>query len=263
MSEQRVVLELGFASVESRGPKDARGLIVIPPLGVPGALLDPFRDRLARRLRVHTVELPGTGRASGIRAGAGTRELAAALRAVVAQARLEGAHLLGISFGGMVAQWAAIDGAECFDRLVLASSAASGARAALDGAAAKLALARCLIAEAPAQCLARAVVSEHVREDPIAMSRIEEAIASAPRDPEEIAWLVAAALRHDARAELSKIRARTLVVRGEHDRIIPHDDGLAAAIGAEVAVVAGAGHDVASDQPERTAEIVERFLQAS
>lgn len=265
MSDRRIAIAGGFATLDARGPAGAPRVIVLPPLGIPGHVLDPFCDRLSRALEVHVVELPGTGRASGVRAGVGTRDLAAALRAVVAAERLGGAHLFGVSFGGMVAQWAAIDGPDCFDRLVLASTAAQGLRAALSGPAHKLALARALLGSEPAGVeLAREIVSEHVRRDPDAMARIEAEIVAAPRAPEEVAWLAAAAIRHDARARLSSIRARTLVVRGEHDEIVPValEDELARALGAERAVIPGAGHDVTSDQPERTAEVVERFLLA-
>ena len=263
-TSERVELDDGgFAHVDSRGPRRACSLIILPPLGIPGAVLDPFRDRLARSLRVHTVELPGTGRASGIRAGATTRDLGTALRTVVERRRLRGAHLFGISMGGMIAQWAVLDGGGCFDRVVLASTAAQGLRVALAGAPAKLAMARCLVGPEPAGLqIVREVVSEHVREDPVEMERIERAIAESPRDPEEIAWLAAAALRHDTRAELAALRGPALVLSGDHDELIPLSlqDELAAAIGAERSSIPGAGHDVACDQPLVTAERVERFL---
>lgn len=263
ISERIELDDGGFAHVDSRGPRRAQAVIILPPLGIPGAVLDPFCDRLARSLRVHTVELPGTGRASGIRAGATTRDLGAALRTVVERGRMRGAHLFGISMGGMIAQWAVLDGGGCFDRVVLASTAARGVRVALADAPAKLAMARCLIGPEPVGLrIAREVVSAHVRRDPVEMERIERAIAESPRDPEEIAWLAAAALRHDTRAELAALRGPALVLSGDHDELIPLSlqDELAAAIGAERNVVPGAGHDIASDQPIRAAEAVERFL---
>ncbi|AKF06209.1 alpha/beta fold hydrolase [Sandaracinus amylolyticus] len=262
---ERTPIEGGaFACVAHDGPRDAPAVVVIPPLGMPAAVVDPFVAHLATALRVVTIELPGAGYASGARAGWGTRDLARAVEQVLAAHAIPRAHLFGISLGGMIAQWVAIDHAERVDRLVLASTAAHGIGAALTNLPAKIVLAKAALSPEPGATLARAIVSDHVREDPDAMGRIEAAIAEQPRDAEEIAWLAAAAAAHDTRACLATIHAPTLILTGARDALIPssvQDDLHAGITGAQRVTIDDAGHDVVLDQPRATADAVLAFLQ--
>ncbi|MEJ0041628.1 MAG: alpha/beta hydrolase [Rhizomicrobium sp.] len=67
---------------------------------------------------------------------------------------------------------------------------------------------------------------------------------------------------HYTVAQLGRIRAKVLVVAGEHDIILrQHTDALARAIpGAEETIVMGASHFGPLEKPETYEEIVERFL---
>ncbi|MDQ3034302.1 MAG: alpha/beta hydrolase [Myxococcota bacterium] len=252
----------GFSCVHVLGERDAPVIALVPPLGMPSEVLSPFAARLATTLRVISVDLPGTGSASGARAGWTTRDLGDALVESLEAAGIERAHLFGISLGGMVAQWAAI-GSDRFDSVVLASTAAHGIDAALADPIGKLALARRLLAADPGKSLTRGIVSPHVRHDAGAMQRIESAIEEHPRDTEDLVWLAAAAARHDARAELPSLRAPVLVVSGRNDTLVPPalQDELHALIpGARRAWIEDAGHDVTLDQPTRTADAVLAFV---
>ncbi|UJR81167.1 alpha/beta fold hydrolase [Sandaracinus amylolyticus] len=261
----RTLVEDGaFARVVHDGSPDAPALVVIPALGMPAAVIDPFLARLASALRVVTIELPGAGAASGARAGWGTRDLARAVDQVLTAHAIPRAHVFGVSLGGMVAQWVAIDHPARVDRLVLASTAAHGVGAALTNLPAKVVLAKAALSPEPGATLARAIVSDHVRDDPDAMGRIEAAIAEQPRDGEEIAWLAAAAAVHDTRACLATIRAPTLILTGAHDALIPpavQDELQSGITGAQRTTIAGAGHAVVLDQPSATADAVLAFLQ--
>jgi 3-oxoadipate enol-lactonase len=267
VSEDAIVpLEQGFATASFGGPEGAPYVVVVPPLGMPAGVLDPFVARLAERLRVVVVELPGAGHASAAPPAVTTRELGASLARVLATLHLVPCHLFGISLSGMVAQWVAIDAGGAIDRLVLASTAARGLDVALSEPLEKLALARRLITGGPTRAaMAEAIVSDEVREDPAEMERIAHEMRSAPREDLELAWLGAAAALHDARDQLGEITRPTLVLTGEHDELVPPavQDELARAIrGAERAFVLGAGHDVTLDRPDETARLVLDFLLA-
>jgi pimeloyl-ACP methyl ester carboxylesterase len=71
-------------------------------------------------------------------------------------------------------------------------------------------------------------------------------------------------LPHYTLAELGRIRARVLIVAGEHDLILRrHTDSMAAAIpGAREAIVPGASHFGPLEQPAVYNGIVEKFLDA-
>ena len=69
-------------------------------------------------------------------------------------------------------------------------------------------------------------------------------------------------LPHYTLADLGRIRARVLIVAGEHELILrPHTDSLAAAIpGAQKIIVQGASHFGPLEMPDRYNEIVLKFL---
>jgi pimeloyl-ACP methyl ester carboxylesterase len=259
-----VAIDEGFATADVTGPEGAPSLVLLPALGLPAGVLDPVVAHLSRRLRTVVVELPGAGRASPAPPGVTTRALAASLAQVIARLDIGRPHLFGISLSGMVAQWAAIDSPDAIDRLVLASTAARGLEAMSSQPLQKLALARCLLTPGPTRlALAEAMVSDEVREDPCEIQRLTTEIEATPRRDAELAWLVAAALRHDVRERLGQIVAPTLVLTGERDQIIQRSlqEELARGIpGARHSMIAGAGHALAIDQPEETARIIEAFL---
>ncbi|HVM66949.1 MAG TPA: alpha/beta hydrolase, partial [Acidimicrobiales bacterium] len=64
-------------------------------------------------------------------------------------------------------------------------------------------------------------------------------------------------------ARLAEVRAPSIVVIGEGDRIVrpASQEALAAAIGAEVVRVPGAGHQVPRERPEVVAEAVLRAVR--
>lgn len=264
IESQTVALEHGSATVVSEGPRDAPRVVVVPPLGMPAGVDAPFYRALCARLRVCVVELPGAGHASEAHATTGTRELAASLGTVMRALGPGRSHLFGISLGGMIAQWAAIDAPSAIDRLVLASTAARGRDVALSDPLEKLGLALRLFGGGPPRvAVAEAVAGDEVRADPVEARRIARQIEAVPRPSAELLWLAGAVARHDTSAHLAEIRARTLVMTGGKDELVSRalQDELATAIeGAEGALVADAGHALTLDQPEECARLVEAFL---
>ena len=83
-----------------------------------------------------------------------------------------------------------------------------------------------------------------------------------PIEPQPYAAQLAAALGHDAHERLPGLDVPTLVVHGEEDRMVPPGNArlLAEAIpGAELLMLAGAGHLYPTDAPGADREIT-RFL---
>lgn len=245
------------------GPPRAATVVVVPPLGMPAALMTPFVQHLARALRVVTVELPGAGHADGV-GPTSTRAQAALLADVMRTSCPVPSHVFGISYGGMVATWLAIDAPELVDRLVLASAPARGRDAILSEPGEKLALLRRALGRGPTRvALAEAVASDETRAQPAELARIEEVIEDAPRSDTELVWLAAAVAAHDTTDALSGVKAPTLVLSGEADELVPAAsvDALAAGIPrAARATIPGAGHAITLDRPAETARSVLAFL---
>ncbi len=187
------------------------------------------------------------------------------MRAEWERRRIGRAHLFGISLGGMIAQWVAIDAPATVARLVLASTTSRGMRAVADAGLRGLALARCLALPEgdTSACLVEGVLSEsHI--DPASRGAAATAAHDHARSTSDLLWLAAAAAAHDAGHALRAVNAPTLILSGEHDRLIA--PGTQARLlrhipDARQVTIPGAGHDLTLDRPRLTAERVARFLE--
>lgn len=248
---------------ELRGPIDAPILVVLPPLGGSGELMEPFRADLARDHRLLTCEPPGSGDSSPPHGVPSTRSLARDVGKVLAFLDAPPAHVFGISLGGMVAQWLAIDAPERVDRLVLASTSARPLTPGEALTAQNVGFARALLEAEPALRMVEHVVSGATLADEDEHQRIERAVRAHPHGRAELVWLAMAAARHDTRELLGDLRCRTLVLSGREDRLFPgpvQTELVDAIAGAEQRFVDGGGHDVTIDRPKETAALVRRFL---
>jgi 3-oxoadipate enol-lactonase len=130
--------------------------------------------------------------------------------------------LIGISFGGMVAQEVAIRAADRVRRLVLACTSSGGA----GGASAPL---HEVLALAPAQREQRLIelIDTRTRDDAPLGAELSAMFAPLIADPTDarlelaMARQLEARRRHDSWARLGTIRAPTLVAAGRYDRLAP------------------------------------------
>ena len=243
-------------------------ILLFRPLGGSLVSWDEFGARLAQHLRVIMFDPRGVGDSSDTPWSWTTRRIAADARALLDHLREERTHVYGISMGGMAAMWLAIDHADRVDRLILASTVPRGVelRAQALGRGASLGL--CVIrhqADVDA-CLATRVLSRSFRaEHPDAVERIQTLARARPTSRANLVRLLLAAARHDARADLSRISAPTLVLLGERDPLPTRDSQqelLAAIPDVSREFVADTGHDLSAESPAVTAERVLAFLGA-
>ncbi len=221
----------------------------------------PFTDALPRELTVEVIEPPGFGASPAPRGVPSTRRLAAAALDAWVRRGLGRAHLFGISIGGMVAQWMAIDA----PGLVLASTAAHGWRIVRELGWHPLRLARCLLTPNASACMAGAVLPESPARNPEEVDAPLAPVRARPRTAADLLWLATAAARHDARAALERMRAPALVLTGTDDRIIgpsAQAELTASLPDARQAWLADAAHDLTLEQPDACAAQVAAFLSA-
>lgn len=182
---------------------------------------------------------------------------------------IERAHIVGLSFGGVIAQEIAIHHPERVCSLVLGATSAGGdlyvppERAIpkfvrrLSGLPAE----EGLWASVP-YLYAAATCRGHAR-------RIGEDIAQrlrAPLDPRYFRREHDVARIHDASARLTRISAPTLVLHGEQDRIVPPGNGRLLASGiprAQFVRLRDAAHAFLTDVPDASGEIVSFLLNHS
>ena len=259
----------GFVAYEVHGARH-RGVpvLLLRPLVGAMALWGEFRDALAARLRVIAFDPRGTGASSDAPAGATTRDLARDAVAVLDALGVPVAHVFGLSFGAQIATWIAIDAPARVARLCLASAGPVGLALTASGVGRALAIGATALVpgDAAVTHLAGEVLSRDIREaDPARVDAVEAAAAAAPADRVELLKHALAAARHDARAELYRVVARTLVLTGDHDELL--GDAPTAALAAAIPdarreVIVGAGHDLTLERPVETAARVADFLLA-
>jgi 3-oxoadipate enol-lactonase len=113
-------------------------------------------------------------------------------------------------------------------------------------------------------CLATRVLSHAFRaEHPDEVDRIRMLARVRPTTRANIARMLVAAARHDARSSLARIAAPTLVLVGARDPLptgASQAELLTTIPNVQRAVIAEAGHDLSAESPVITAEHVLTFL---
>ncbi|HWT24885.1 MAG TPA: alpha/beta fold hydrolase [Solirubrobacteraceae bacterium] len=235
-------------------------VLLVTGFAISGAVFEPVLGAYTDRFECILYDHRGTGRSGGPARPTSIPQLAADAAGLLAALGVESAHVHGVSMGGMVAQELALRFPHRVRGLVLGATTPGGPRAARPAAGELAALLAAAVDGRRGEWLAGALFSEAFRhEHP---QRVRELLAYFGRHPPSRAAVLAqwwATVYHDTTSRLGQIRAPTLVVHGDADTLTPVANArmLAARIpGAELALVPGAGHAYALEQPEVTHRLV-------
>jgi pimeloyl-ACP methyl ester carboxylesterase len=241
-------------------------VLLIRPLGGSMALWGSFRTLLGEQLRVVSFDHRGSGHSSPAPACVTTQGLARDGLCVLDHLRVERAHVFGISLGGMTATWLSILAPSRVAKLCLAATPARGLALTHSSLRRDLALAASFtlpLPEVEAHLVDR-ILSRRFRDShPDEVRQIERTLRAEPSTRTALMKHALAGFLHDARRELGRIQAPTLVLAGQDDGLLGTDPprALAAAIpGATFEIIAASGHDVTLEQPSATAARVAGFF---
>lgn len=247
------------------GAENAPAVVLIHSLGTELSAWDDVVPRLADDFRVLRYSIRGHG-ASGATPGPYSLSLLAGdLAALLDHAGLARVHVVGLSIGGMIAQAFALEHPDRLDRLALCATFATlpdTARPAWDEriAAVRAGGMKSQVESALARWFTPGFLDAH----PAVRTRVTEMIRDATADG--YIGCCAAIRDLDLLPRLHAVRAPTLVVAGAEDPAATPDVArtIAAAIpGAGLAVVEGASHQIAIEQPEALGDILWPFLSGS
>lgn len=251
------------------GPGGGRDVLLLRPLGGAVGSWGPFAERVAATARVVVYDHRGAGESSRAPLRTTTRGMARDAVALLDALGIGSVDAVGVSLGGMVATWLAVDAPERVRRLVLVSTLARGVAMSAHGVVRAAREAACFVLPRREiePCLVRRVLSRPFRDrhaDEVAS--LEASVRGHPASRRDLALLAGAAARHDARGVLGRIRAPTLVLAGELDHLV----GLAAqrALAEAIAdsrfeAIRGAGHALTIERPLAAADRVLAFLDAA
>ncbi|HEX8354501.1 MAG TPA: alpha/beta hydrolase [Pyrinomonadaceae bacterium] len=241
-------------------------LVLVPGFGTGAWIWYRQVPAFAERFRTVVFDPRGVARSGGRDEPLTMRRFADDVAALLDALGVEAAHVLGASFGGFVAQEFALAHPERTRSLVLCCTSFGGARHRPPSA-------ETLAAIASTKGLN---TEERVREN-LLLAFSPGFAAAQPREVERVIRLRAenrvpeyaylrqlqAAVAFDAGARVGGIRARTLVITGDADAIVPHENSLnlAAAIpGATLRVVGGGSHTFFIERPEEFNRAVVEFV---
>jgi 3-oxoadipate enol-lactonase len=223
---------------------------------------EPFLDLLARDFDVIAYDHRGIGRSAPAEAGYSIADLADDAAGVLDALDIAGAHVLGISMGGMVAQELALRHPHVVRTLVLGCTSPGSRSAARTDPAIVSRLTELFLSGRVGEAMAEGYafnVSEAFARDPAGFERMKAIAAELPVAlPVMLAQLQAIA-GHDTLDRLGAIDVPVLVVHGIEDRILPVANAhlIAGAIAqARLEIFDGVGHLFWWEHPERSAELV-------
>lgn len=246
--------------VETSGAPDAPALLLCHSLATDHTLWERVEPYFARHFRVIRYDARGHGASVAPDQVYSLGDLGRDALAILDRLEIGRAHVCGLSLGGMVGQWLALNAPHRVDRLVLANTTAHAGPARLWDGRIRAVRRHGMepIAEAVVENWASSGFSAAAPQE---LVRLRASVAATP----SAGYLgTACAMRDmDFRTDLARIGAPTLVIVSQEDRATPPDWGLAlhASIpGAQLARLPG-GHLSALEQPEAFAEAVTAFLR--
>lgn len=238
------------------------------PLGGSMALWGEFATRLSKEFQVIEFDPRGVGASSDVPLFHSTRAMARDAIALLDFLAVPRAHVFGLSLGGMVASWAAIDARERVARLVLASTLPESATISSRVWGHVSALLRPLLTpgvEAEVG-LVREILSPQFRQEhPERVAAILETVRQFPTRRRNLLLLALAAASHDGDRALRGNNVTSLLLLGELDPIagrVSQSELLRDLPNAALEVIAHAGHDLSLEAPRELADRVTRFLRS-
>ena len=257
--------------VENRGAKiywDAQGsgepLLLIMGLSYPYYMWHRTRPILAQGYRTIALDNRGVGQ-SDVPPGVYSIPLMASdAAAALDAAGIQSAHVFGVSMGGMIAQEFALQYPGRVRSLILGCTAAGGPHA-VQGEPAALEI---LMRQGMTPEEAKEAIIPFIYDAGTPRERIDEDMAIRMKwypTPQAYTSQLQGILEWESYSRLPQIKAPTLVIHGETDRLIPVANGrmIAERIpGAKLLVIPGAGHIFETDQPGVANQAILEYLAA-
>ena len=233
-----------FIHYQAYGDPSRPPLLLIMGLALSSSAWDRLPQILSAHFHVLVFDNRGTGKSARVGRAYRMRDLADDAAAVIEAAGAQSAHVFGISMGGMIAQELALRHPSRVRSLALGCTFASWRKAKAPTWRTKLDLLMLNLGRVSPDIIARILVSSewHASNPGAALEWLRRAEHTAVRYA--TAQMLAIA-RHDTLRRLSQIRAPTLVITGDADRLVPpqNSEVLARSIpGARLLLLPGAGH---------------------
>ncbi|WP_224038577.1 alpha/beta fold hydrolase [Paraburkholderia unamae] len=244
------------------GPAEGSTVVLIHAVGLDLTYWDHQIEALTARHHVVALDLPGHGRSARAPHSGSIVDLARDVAMVIDDLGALPVHVVGHSFGGMVAQELAISYPNRVRSLTLAATAASFSDEARDYLRSHSSAVCAQGMSAALPSLPLSLADRTAQRRPDLLERLTRTILAMDPDVYAAAWTEIAGF--EASDRLSGIRCPSLLLVGDEDRNTPpHASALLAQdiAGAAMVVIDGASHMLPMEAPERFNEELTSFLQ--
>ncbi len=256
----------GEARIFWRENGDGEPLLLIMGIGYTSDMWYHVEPDLAARYRVIVFDNRGVGKSDTVPGPHLIPTMAADAAAVLDAADVETAHVFGLSMGGYIAQEFALQYPQRVRGLILGGASCGGENAVpakqevWDVARERLNM--------PPEKAVRALVP-YIYDPTTPQERIEIDMEIRLRtypSAESYNAQLEGILQWESFGRLGQLRMPTLVIHGEHDQLVPPENGrrLADMIpGAKLEMMPNASHMFTTDRPQETVATVLGFLDRS
>lgn len=215
--------EIGKSRLNYRfdGPENAPVIVLSNSLGTNLSMWDPQATALAEKFRVLRYDTRGHGRSTVTPGPYTIEQLGRDVIALLDALKIDSAYFCGLSMGGMIGIWLGVNAANRMKGLVLCNTAAKIGTAEVWNARIKDVKERGMAAIATTVVL-RWFSENFVKKSPEVVEAMRQMLLQAP--PEGYAACCAAIRDMDQSGDLAQVKARTLVIAGALDPVIPVAD---------------------------------------
>jgi len=244
-------------------------LLLITGFGSYSAHWSPIIPYLSREFRVIAFDNRGTGQSDKPDYPYTLPMMAGDAKGVLHALGINKAHVFGVSMGGMIAQEFALNYPDRLRCLVLGCTNCGGKHAIPASEEAREFLFGRDMAKLSVEERARLTVPwlwtrEFIQSHPEAVESYVAITSCYPTPVHGFRSQAQAIARHDTYDRLPQIKAPTLVITGDADRLIPPENSkiLASRIpNAELVILKNAGHGFITDATEAAAKAIMDFLR--
>jgi 3-oxoadipate enol-lactonase len=260
------VVSVGEIELDYERSGDASGPPLLLIMGMSGTALhwgEPFLELLRADFDVIAYDHRGVGASTPLEGPVTIRQMAEDAAGLMAALKLDSAHVLGISMGGMIAQELALNYRERIRTLTLGCTYCGGEGSALASEAVMAKLGAAMASGDMERALRAGWeinVSAIMAADEDAFVRFRATGMRRAVAVPVIMQQLQACMAHDAHARLPELAGLpTLVIHGTEDQLLPVQNGklIASRIpGSRLEIFDGVGHLFFWERPERSAELV-------
>ena len=257
-------VDVGDARIHYKvtGPAGGEPIVLVMGLGMDMSGWDGMMPYL-KDFRVVRVDNRGAGRSDAPDVPYSIPGMARDAVAVLDAAGIDTAHVYGASLGSMIAQEIALSHRSRVRTLILGCPSPGVISVPGSLGIMRLMRSRGQYSQEEMFRLAAPYLFHRALEDPAALEEALLQRTSAPMSPVGYRRQLEAVLRWSSLSRLPFLRVPTLVIHGDHDRLIPTINGRVIARlirGARLHIIKGAGHVYSVDAPGEAAQEVLAFL---